>query len=189
MKTGTKSVLFGVHQFIWHPITVARAWKALYGRWPGGWESIAIVVHDWGYWGCDNMDDAVGEQHPVAGATLIRELYLATHKLTEKNIARSWELFYLAVYHSRYLSARDGVPPSKLCWADKLSMSFDPAWFYLLRGHLSGEVKQYRKSSKDKINLVFTDAVWFEWCSNKCARDAIEKRLAVARNHDREQPE
>lgn len=29
MNVGTKSLLFGVHQFIWHPITVTLAWHRL----------------------------------------------------------------------------------------------------------------------------------------------------------------
>lgn len=27
MRIGTKSILFGVHQFIWHPVTVYIAWR------------------------------------------------------------------------------------------------------------------------------------------------------------------
>lgn len=55
MKTGTKSLLFGVHQFIWHPLTVLLAWIKLYG-WPAWEELVCIIIHDWGYWGKSNMD-------------------------------------------------------------------------------------------------------------------------------------
>ncbi|MCK5235828.1 MAG: hypothetical protein KAR06_02490, partial [Deltaproteobacteria bacterium] len=59
---GTKSLLFGVHQFIWHPITVLIAWCKLYG-WPTWPELVCIIVHDWGYWGKPNMDGPEGEKH------------------------------------------------------------------------------------------------------------------------------
>jgi hypothetical protein len=69
MKTGTKSVLFGVHAFWFHPITVALAWRWLYGRWPQWWQAIVILLHDTpGYWGCDDMDGECGRMHPELGA-------------------------------------------------------------------------------------------------------------------------
>lgn len=70
MKVGTKSLLFGVHQFIWHPITVARAWRRLHRKWPTLAECICIFVHDWGYWGCNDMDGPEGKNHPKLGARL-----------------------------------------------------------------------------------------------------------------------
>jgi len=70
LPVGSRSLLFGVHQFIWHPITVAVAWRKLYGKWPTFLESLCIVVHDWGYWGCPNMDGEQGKRHPVRGACL-----------------------------------------------------------------------------------------------------------------------
>ena len=51
MNIGTKSVLFGAHQFLIHPWFVAWGWWTLYGfPWdPRLW--VAFVVHDLGYIG------------------------------------------------------------------------------------------------------------------------------------------
>lgn len=48
MKIGTKSLLFGAHQFLIHPFWIAVAWNRLYGfpKDPRLW--IAFIVHDWG---------------------------------------------------------------------------------------------------------------------------------------------
>jgi hypothetical protein len=196
MKTGTKSLLFGVHQFAWHPITVWRAWRELYGKRPDFWETVAIIVHDWGYWGCDNMDDAEGEQHPIVGARIIHWLYLRTHPGCVRTllqyfsvVAKGWTLYHLVRYHSRYLAAKEQIQPTPLCWADKLSMRFDPSWFYLLRGKLSGEIKQYRISARHKVSLSLPDSAWLKWCKQKCIIDAQDKRLAKPRNFDNDQPE
>jgi hypothetical protein len=70
LPVGSRSLLFGVHQFIWHPITVAVAWRKLYGKWPTFLESICILVHDWGYWGCSDMDGERGKRHPELGSRL-----------------------------------------------------------------------------------------------------------------------
>lgn len=69
MTTGTKSLLFGVHQFLWHPLTVLLAWVYLYRSFPNPKELLCIFVHDWGYWGCPNMDGPEGERHPERAAT------------------------------------------------------------------------------------------------------------------------
>jgi hypothetical protein len=75
MKPGTKSLLFGVHQFILHPIFVALAYWHLYGfPWdPRLW--LAILVHDWGYWGKPNMDGPEGEKHVELGAAIMGRLF------------------------------------------------------------------------------------------------------------------
>lgn len=184
MKTGTKSVLFGVHAFWYHPITVWLAWRKLYGRWPGFWESIAIFVHDLGYFGKAKMDSTEGEWHPIVGARLLHKLYMHTHRGNDAQ-ERAEELFWFVLLHSRYLSARLCKQPSDLCWADKLSMSFDPAWWYLFRARLSGEIAEYREQAREKISLAWPDERWFKWCREKCAKDAREKRVAFPRKHDK----
>ena len=71
IKTGTKSVLWGVHAFWWHPLMVAMAWVKLFG-WP--WDPrvwMAFFVHDLGYWGCPNMDGPEGKKHPEVGARIM----------------------------------------------------------------------------------------------------------------------
>ncbi len=69
LSIGTKSLLYGAHQFALHPFFVACAWRKLYGRWPRDlriW--LAFLVHDLGYWGCPNLDGAEGKLHPWGAA-------------------------------------------------------------------------------------------------------------------------
>jgi len=172
MKIGTKSVLFGVHAFWWHPIMVAIAWIRLYG-FPFDiriW--IAFFVHDLGYFGKPNMDGPDGETHPEFGAKVmgffdyrfmilsIRFIYKNYPEYTNlgyksvfefngytliKRNTHFWHNFCL--YHSRFYSKKVGAFPSKLCFADKLSVCYDPKWFYILRGVLSGEIYEYIKNN------------------------------------------
>ena len=136
---GRRSLLFGVHQFLWHPWTVYQAWRRLYGR-PNWREAVCIVIHDWGYWFAPNIDGPEGQRHPEWGA----------------RIARRWlgdAYGDLVLYHSRHYARLHGKAPSKLCWADKLSILYEPKWFYLLRATLSGEIREYRRNGMDRIGL------------------------------------
>src|SRR5262245_27234396 len=75
LSVGTRSLLFGVHQFILHPFFVALAWWNLYG-FPGDprlW--VAFLVHDLGYWGARNMDGQDGKLHPQAGGDIMKKLF------------------------------------------------------------------------------------------------------------------
>jgi hypothetical protein len=175
VTTGTKSILFGVHQFFWHPITVYLGWLYIYKKFPSFWLTIAIVVHDWGYWGCEKMDDEKGEQHPVFGARLIEKLC----KFSNRSDYAYW--FAIVKYHSRYLAAKEGVPPTALCWADKASLKFDPVWFYLLRAWLSGELVEYRANAQGKLRDGASAWEWFYWIRAKCVGYAKEHTPAEAR--------
>jgi hypothetical protein len=149
MKIGTRSLLFGVHQFLWHPITVFLAWHYLYG-WPTWKECVCIVCHDWGYWGSPNMDGPEGEDHPRRSALIVAQLFGFGYE------------HYLVLLHSRHFAKRTHNRPSKLCFADKLSIAYDPNWFYLLRAQLSGEIREYRKMSSDSgfVPAEEPDWVW-----------------------------
>ncbi len=151
MKVGTKTLLFGVHQFIWHPITVLFAWIKLYG-WPTWEELVCIFIHDWGYWGCSNIDGDEGERHPEGAAQIA--LYLLGHKAE-----------YLCLFHSRNYARQYNVEPSKLCWADKLSIIYDPWWLYLPRAWLSGELREYRLKAADSgaVPLSASNREWYLW--------------------------
>jgi len=148
MNVGTKSILWGVHQFLWHPLTVARAWRSLHGKWPSLNQWISIFVHDLGYWGCPNMDGTEGKEHPLAGAEMAwRWVYIA-NRLRGRTVNQCWHYadtsFDFALGHStHYAKARLDGKVSTLYLADKASILFDPPWFYLLRGWLSGEVAEY----------------------------------------------
>jgi hypothetical protein len=160
MRIGTKSVLFGAHAFYLHPWFVALAWWKLYGfPWdPRLW--VAFFVHDLGYWGKPNMDGPEGEEHPEWGARVMYRLafWVATRRdrwipvartplpwldrlLEQLEEADRWERFVR--YHSRFLAKRDGQPFSRLCVADKLAVSLEPAWLYLPRVILTGEIREY----------------------------------------------
>lgn len=135
VSTGTKSLLLGVHQFLWHPIMVLLAWLTLYGR-PNMQEMVCIFVHDWGYAGKRSMDGEDGVLHPELGARIAGFLF-----------GKKYEAMVLG--HSRAYSRLQGIPRSKLCYADKLSIVYEPAGFYLLRAWVSGELKEYRMESAE----------------------------------------
>ena len=156
MKVGTKSLLFGVHQFVWHPITVTLAWHDLYGRWPSWKNLICIIVHDWGYWGKPNMDGPEGEDHPLLGAHIADTLF-------------GWEYYILCLFHSRHYARKYDEYPSLLCWADKFSIKYEPWWLYLPRAWLSGELFEYRKVASDAgfFPLWLSHRDWFVWIKDR----------------------
>ena len=152
MKIGTRSLLFGVHQIFWHPLTVLLAWIKLYKAFPNWKELVCIFIHDWGYWGCSDMDGSDGNNHPEYAA----------------NLAKKWfgEKYYeLCLYHSRHYSREHDAIPSRLCWADKLSIQFEPYILYVPRAILSGEIYEYRKMSAKAgyISLIESHRTWFNW--------------------------
>lgn len=178
MKVGTKSILFGAHQFLIHPLFVAYAWWKLYGFPfdPRLW--VAFFVHDLGYWGKPNMDGEEGERHPIWGATFMGVLF-----------GLPW--FTFCCYHSRFLAKKFDRPYSKLCPADKLAVALEPWWFYLPRVIISGEIKEYMKlgaSRESKYNgepgedytrQLKADGSkrgWFKACSWHMERWAYEHR-------------
>lgn len=163
MKTGTKSVLFGVHQFAWHPLTVWLAWIWLYRKPPTWRETVCIVIHDWGYWGKACMDDEEGEKHPEVGARIAGALF-------------GQEFHDLCLYHSRHYARNAGMEPSKLCWADKLSIVFEAWWLYLPRAIASGELAEYRKAAAGFLPEGASNRVWFRWVRDRLATLGREKR-------------
>jgi hypothetical protein len=103
------------------------------------------------------MDGPEGEAHPRRSAKIILKLFGGFQRCKDE--------YYLVEYHSRHYAKRYGAQPSKLCWADKYSIAYDPAWFYLLRAHLSGEIHEYREMSAKNcwgISLEESDWVWFQ---------------------------
>ncbi|MBX7204171.1 MAG: hypothetical protein K1X81_01990 [Bacteroidia bacterium] len=139
MKVGTKSVLFGAHCFFIHPWFVAFAWWKLYGFPfdPRLW--VAFFVHDLGYFGKSNMDGEEGEAHPYWGACLMGFLF-----------GKRW--FDFTLYHSRFLSKRNGAHYSRLCVADKLAICLTPAWLYLPMVRATGEINEYMKDAARNSN-------------------------------------
>ncbi len=169
MNVGTKSLLFGVHQFALHPILVAMAWWKLYGfPWdPRLW--VAFVVHDWGYWGKPNMDGPEGDTHPELGASIMAFLFdgqsapgtteTITHWDTLKwthrpghrpsGIVQATRILKLGrwgrftLLHSRFYAKQAKQNVSRLCIADKYVPVLMPWWIYLSLGLASGELAEY----------------------------------------------
>jgi hypothetical protein len=155
MKIGTKSVLFGVHQFAIHPWFVALAWWMLYGfPWdPRLW--VAFFVHDLGYLGKPNMDGPEGETHPILGARIMGMLFDSQRVgfdhisvWTGKRVVWMGKWARFALLHSRYYSKSSRQPFSRLCVADKLSFSLTPRWLYLPLARATGELDEYLKRAQ-----------------------------------------
>ena len=162
MKTGTKSVLYGVHQFAIHPLFVLLAWRQLYGfPWdPRVWA--CAVLHDLGYIGKAEMDSDDGERHVEWGAWAAGALF-----------GRRWYEFCLG--HSRHYARREGVPVSRLCYADKLAIVLCPAWLYLPLARLSGELSEYRLIA-DRAGFVpqcESDRSWKLWLDDRMVKVAM----------------
>jgi hypothetical protein len=161
MKIGTKSVLYGAHCFLIHPIFVAIAWIKLYGFPfdPRIW--IAFFMHDLGYWGKPNMDGPEGETHVELGARIMGFLFDRNRhslsyyvilkwyiELVNKPIEASYKWQNFTKYHSRFYAKKEGAMPSNLCFADKMAMCIEPDWFYLFRVNLSGEINEYMQMAE-----------------------------------------
>lgn len=164
MKIGTKSVLFGVHQFILHPIFVLRAWWICYESWPTWAEFCAIVTHDIGYYGMPNMDGPEGEEHPERVAAWWRR----EHGSFGNEVAA------IVLGHSRFHAAKNGLPLSKLFRPDKLATALYPKWLYLLLARMSGEIHEYMGHCKDgkyaAVNHVSkTQVQWLVEIQAHCA--------------------
>lgn len=170
MKIGTKSILFGVHAFWWHPITVLLAWRRLYKRNPRWPELIAIACHDLGYWGCSDIDGPSGKKHPHVGAQLTARIVVflkrgywlrePVHDGCEGSVT-----YFFTLGHSRDAAKAACILPSSLYAADKASIFYDPKWFYLLRAKLSGEITEFKANATatHKLPAEAPDGAWFDW--------------------------
>jgi hypothetical protein len=163
---------------------VLLAWLKLYRKMPTVFELIAIVLHDVGYWGCDDMDGECGILHPVRGAHLTtrvaRGLLFLLRPLGIKR-PHLWELNQFCMFHSSALAADMGAKPSRLCAPDKLSILFEPRWFYLLRARLSGEIHEYTSRAPRRMS----QAQWFDWLKEK-QRKKYENYPANKKDQDPE---
>ncbi len=164
MNIGTKSLLFGTHQFLLHPLFVFIAWWRLFGFPKKLPLYIAFVVHDWGYWGQPNMDGPEGESHPWLGAHIMSCLFdrRGGFRHPRHRYHASW--FHFVYYHSRFTARRNNINFSDLCLADKLAVASEPPWFYLLRAKATGELWEYIATVKTKhADEPLTDRNPEEW--------------------------
>ena len=151
MTVGTKSLLFGIHQFALHPLLLALAWRRLYG-WT--WHPIiwfCFIVHDWGYWGKKDMDGPTeGQTHPELGAKIVRFLF-----------GDKWGDFCL--YHSRFYAQANDKKHSQLCVVDKLAFCLYPPKLYCFLANLTGEMKLYKSFSQDCKEMNVKEMSDLEW--------------------------
>ncbi len=149
---GTRSLIFGAHCAVLHPVFVYAAWVKLYGWTFDPRIIIACVVHDWGYWGLDGMDSPEGKQHPRLGAAIMHKLFDNPCRMCDGGVlgdircGYKWQDF--TAYHSRSFAKAEGKAFSKLCVADKLSAALIPWWLYLPMVTLSGEITEYLAESE-----------------------------------------
>jgi hypothetical protein len=169
MKIGTKSLLFGAHCILIHPVFVAIAWIKLFG-WP--WDPrywVAFFVHDLGYWGKPNMDGEEGETHPEYGALLMHKWFDKKGRIVDIGrgqtmltaSATDWHDF--TVFHSKTYAKKHGKDPSMLYAADKLAMSLEPRWLYLLKVRLTGEISEYMEICSEEFQ---SQKEWYKWTSH-----------------------
>lgn len=162
MRVGTKSILFGAHQFAIHPWFVAAAWWQLYGFPfdPRLW--VAFFIHDLGYIGKPNMDGPEGETHPLLGARIMSRLFdpremtgdfshviVRPPLVKRQTLLGHWGQFCLL--HSRYYAKTLGKQPSRLCIADKLAIALTPTWLYLPLVRATGEIREYMAHAKHRL--------------------------------------
>lgn len=163
MRIGTKSLLFGCHQFLIHPAFVFLAWVRLWG-WPSWRMAVAIIIHDWGYWGCEKMDDERGERHPLWAEDVCCRIGRLRRRWWNSSWSKKWFLVgEECVFHSRFLAKKYCRKPSRLCWADKLGTAMYPVWLWVLLAKLTGEVREYMDQRKYEIHLGIdapTDNPW-----------------------------
>ncbi len=125
MTEGTKSYLFGCHQFLIHPIIVVIAWKKHFGYMPRLWELVCILLHDVGHIGKDYLSDYEQKKiHWVLGARIALKLF-------------SGKGFVLIAGHTK----QSEWPRSKLFYADKYSWVIAPVWWL----RLSDKVEKFEK--------------------------------------------
>lgn len=167
MKIGTKSVLFGAHQFILHPLLLFIGWWQEYGF---RRVEIGYVTRTVGRSIYDEIAD------PFAEPWQIREQFLTslwdprlwvafivhdlgywgkpnmdgpegeTHPEFGARLLQRWfgdPWGELVLYHSRYFAKRANRAVSPLCHADKRVIILEPSWIYLPRVWATGELREF----------------------------------------------
>jgi len=183
-KRGTLSVLFGVHQFLWHPFTVWRAWRYLYKKNPSAYELLAIIFHDTGYVGKSTMDGPNGRTHPEGGAKIAMYAAYVLARLRGRSCADATiiglRIYKLSLFHSTHYAQLKDAPVSALYLPDKVCILFDPPWFYKLRARLSGELAEYvNNENHARGQFLFTADQWLTQYREKIlkkANDYLEER-------------
>lgn len=75
MTQGTKSYLFGCHQFFLHPLFVLIAWYCHYKSFPKAWQVVCIFLHDIGICGRQYLENNQKDGHWERGAFVAYKLF------------------------------------------------------------------------------------------------------------------
>lgn len=151
LPIGTRTLIFGVHQFIIHPLMVAIAWHKLFP--PANFPIwCSFFLHDIGYWGkVDGLDTPGGKTHPVLGAKVMAHVF----DFNPWGVIDGGKYGEFTLFHSRSYADRFGVGYSDLCIADKYATCMYPEWLYLLLANTSGEIVEYLEVANN------TTSAWF----------------------------
>lgn len=110
---GTKSYLFGCHQFFIHPMCVLVGWLKVHGRFPAFWELCCIFLHDIGHWGKNYLTHYPEKrEHWRLGAEIALRLF-------------GLKGYLLIAGHTK----SSGFPRSDLFLPDKVSWLVAPKWW------------------------------------------------------------
>lgn len=171
MCIGSKSLLYGCHQFLIHPLIVAFCYWKLYGfPWnPQLW--LCFFLHDVGYLGCVDMDGKYGRYHPGAGMKILKGLGL-------------YHAAYFCVLHSRFIAEKLHSNVSRLGIADKLAVVYTPVWMYS-----SAELDEYVNNEDMDIHTIalynivakaidikYKIPIWKDVVNKKCLRFVYENK-------------
>ncbi len=136
LSPGTRSLLFGIHSIPFHCYYVMEAWQIM--GWSLTWKDrLAIIVHDFGYFGLKHLGKEGSRAHVMAGALIMYGLV----KYPIRDM----------VCHSSAIAHGFNRPMSRMGIADKLSMYLEPTWLYALRAWLTVEQNYYYDVGEERI--------------------------------------
>lgn len=128
ISEGTKSYLFGCHQFILHPLWVLFAWRLEYKKWPKWWEFICIFLHDIGVCGRQYLSsDQQKKGHWYKGAYY--SFYLVWYLGGKRRSYLAHRALKLVAGHC---PGESGYTKSRLYKVDKRSFLIAPMWWLWL---------------------------------------------------------
>jgi hypothetical protein len=99
------------------------------------------------------MDGPEGQDHPWNGAHIACRLF--------KKLPDKLAVMMHVLGHSKHFSKKYGFALSPLYAPDKLCAIYDPAWFYLLRANLSGEVHEFMANAPAPVQVG--QFIWYRW--------------------------